>query len=144
MVTIFNCGVLGGACGHVVSLAHIESLIGMSAGCYALLGMHLADLVMNWHQCRYRRMKLSLLMLLIGLDVLQLQFGIGTSGGGGIVSQSAHLGGYIAGLLIGIILGRNLKFHRYERKIQVLAVLAFLALTAWCVVWFLQWPPRTV
>merc|ERR1719210_44468 len=49
MFIMFNSGVLGGACCYLVSDVHTR-VVGMSGGCYALLGMHFGDLIINFHE----------------------------------------------------------------------------------------------
>merc|ERR1719277_1272699 len=53
MAVMFNVGVFGGACCYFLSDAHTV-VVGCSGGCYALIGMHVADLIMNWAQKKFR------------------------------------------------------------------------------------------
>merc|ERR1711972_546199 len=54
MLFMYNIGVLGGACGWMVCDLHAAT-VGMSGGCYALIGISLADLCMNWHEKKFRK-----------------------------------------------------------------------------------------
>lgn len=47
---MFNIGVVGGAMCYSVNDAHTV-VVGCSGGCYALIGTHIADLLMNWRSC---------------------------------------------------------------------------------------------
>jgi len=146
-VAVFNLGVFGGACSHVVNNIHAVSLVGMSAGCYSLMGMHLADLVMNWKQSRYRRVKLVLLMVLVLVDSLQAHFTYAQTGAEGaqnFVSVSSHAGGYGAGVIMGILLGRNVKVTRCEIKLMVFIVFLSVGCVTFSLAWVLQWAPRTI
>merc|ERR1719210_934300 len=51
MFIMFNVGVFGGACCYFVSDVHTR-VVGMSGGCYALVGMHFGDVLMNFHEQR--------------------------------------------------------------------------------------------
>lgn len=136
---MFNFGVFGGACCSVVTDIH-SSVVGMSGGCYALLGMHLADLLMNWAQRKHRWQKLLLMVVLAGYDILSTH----TTQGAAPVSHAAHFGGYVAGLLIAIVLGRNLVWKRWERALQALTVGCGLLLIVFCMTWTRIWAPRTI
>merc|ERR1711874_303783 len=70
LVLLFNIGVIAGACGHMLTNIHSSGLVGMSAGCYALIGVHIADLIMNWRRSRYRKVKLVLLTFFLLLSML--------------------------------------------------------------------------
>eukprot|EP00747_Dinoflagellata_sp_TGD_P047144 gnl/TRDRNA2_/TRDRNA2_144835_c0_seq1.p1 gnl/TRDRNA2_/TRDRNA2_144835_c0~~gnl/TRDRNA2_/TRDRNA2_144835_c0_seq1.p1 ORF type:complete len:1045 (-),score=148.74 gnl/TRDRNA2_/TRDRNA2_144835_c0_seq1:203-3070(-) len=140
MIVMFNIGVFGGACCAFVNDVHM-GVVGMSGGCYSLIGMNLADLVMNWAQRRYRYQRLCFLAVIAGYDLITTYL---VQGGAARVSHSAHFGGYIAGLLIAVVLGRNVVVHTWERKLQAIAFVCGLALVAFCVGWGQSWPPKTI
>lgn len=140
IIFIFNVGVVGGALSHMVSKTHDGGLVGMSAGCYALMGMRMADLVLNWFQNRWRKVYLLVLILLIIFDILVAQFAKPDDPTG----HSAHLGGYVAGLIMGVLFVRNLKVSNWERYFQAIALAIGLALTIFCVAWTAQWAPRSI
>jgi len=130
ITTIFNIGVLGGAGCYFVSDAH-ATVVGCSGGCYALLGWHWADLLMNWRQKKFRFPTLFVLAFLAVYDVLS--YGLGLSGES--KSYSAHVGGAICGLAIGVLLGKNLKEFAYERYIQVAFGALAVVLSIFVVIW---------
>eukprot|EP00931_Biecheleriopsis_adriatica_P016795 TRINITY_DN12274_c0_g1_i6.p1 TRINITY_DN12274_c0_g1~~TRINITY_DN12274_c0_g1_i6.p1 ORF type:complete len:439 (-),score=58.54 TRINITY_DN12274_c0_g1_i6:151-1467(-) len=137
---VFNVSVIGGALTHMISKTHGMGLVGMSAGCYSLMAMHMADLIMNWHQNRWRKIKLLGLLLLIGLDVTVAQLSAPDDPTG----HSAHLGGYVAGLIFGIFLVRNVKVKTCERVLQAAVLFIALGLIVFCFVWIAQWAPMSV
>eukprot|EP00927_Polykrikos_kofoidii_P053709 TRINITY_DN48275_c0_g1_i1.p1 TRINITY_DN48275_c0_g1~~TRINITY_DN48275_c0_g1_i1.p1 ORF type:complete len:483 (+),score=57.33 TRINITY_DN48275_c0_g1_i1:73-1449(+) len=138
---MFNIGVFGGACCCLVSAAH-SSVVGMSGGCYALVGMHLADLVMNWRQKRFRWPTLALLVVSAGLDLF---VSLGLTRGSTTTSHAAHFGGYVAGTFIGILLGKNLQVDRWERVLQVVVFGVGVVLVVSCFLWSsVHWPPRDI
>merc|ERR1712228_581921 len=63
MVLMFNLGVFGGSCAVMVWDVHRQT-VGMSGGVYALLGIMLADLIMNWSQKSFRYCCLMMLLFL--------------------------------------------------------------------------------
>eukprot|EP00913_Durusdinium_trenchii_P014796 g13875.t2 len=144
---IFNLGVICAAFNFAVIDGH-ASLIGMSGGVYALMGMTFGSLILNWHDTRYRRPELLVLLMLFVLD---LAFAYVSASPDNETSHSAHFGGYASGVVLGVLMGRNLdeeeaqqhaKTLRGERILQ--AVLASIgAVVLLCVTaWMLQWPPR--
>eukprot|EP00929_Paragymnodinium_shiwhaense_P093311 TRINITY_DN5345_c0_g1_i2.p1 TRINITY_DN5345_c0_g1~~TRINITY_DN5345_c0_g1_i2.p1 ORF type:complete len:756 (+),score=178.16 TRINITY_DN5345_c0_g1_i2:119-2386(+) len=139
MMVMYNIGVFGGAMCSLVNDVHSE-VVGMSGGCYALFGMHLGDLVLNWRQRRFKWAKVALLLILALYDVLTAVM----TNGKASVSHSAHFGGYVAGLFISIIIGRNAVVKRWERLLSGLTLAVAFALVVFCLVWGLQWAPRSL
>eukprot|EP00428_Durinskia_dybowskii_P023437 CAMPEP_0170237472 /NCGR_PEP_ID=MMETSP0116_2-20130129/18486_1 /TAXON_ID=400756 /ORGANISM="Durinskia baltica, Strain CSIRO CS-38" /LENGTH=637 /DNA_ID=CAMNT_0010488275 /DNA_START=1 /DNA_END=1915 /DNA_ORIENTATION=- len=131
---MFNVGVFGGACCWMVSDVHTET-VGMSGGCYSLIGMMLGDLVMNWADTKNARTVLMMILIIPAVDLTQAYFASHDN-----VSNSAHFGGTIAGLIAGIILGRNIHVSAFERKLQVVTVVVGALLAAFCLFWALQDP----
>jgi membrane associated rhomboid family serine protease len=129
MFIMFNVGILGGAFSWMVFNPHVP-VVGMSGGCYSLLGMHLADLVMNWAENPNRKKKLTFLLTLATLDVLN-----GLSTISSHTSHAAHSGGYLAGLMIGIVYGRNLRVTESERQFSKLTLIFGLLLSICCIAW---------
>jgi len=134
----FNFGVIIGALCHACVHCH-SRLVGMSGGVYALFGMHVGELVLNWRQMKYRFMKAVLLMAIAVADFVN-----SWQNSSGPVSFSAHLGGCLIGLSIAILFGRNLKVHKYERVLQALFAVANVVVITCAVVWVSQWAPRSI
>jgi len=128
MLVMFNAGVLGGALAYMVHDAH-TAVSGMSGGCYALIGMHLADLTINWSQNKFRKPTAALLLVLIGVELLTYGFGKGST------SHAAHFGGFAAGWLIGLLIGRNLVIKRYEVVLQGLSLVVGIGLILLSSIW---------
>mmetsp|Transcript_87092 Transcript_87092/g.244301 ORF Transcript_87092/g.244301 Transcript_87092/m.244301 type:complete len:650 (-) Transcript_87092:157-2106(-) len=138
MFLFFNAGVIGGAlCNFFTALRH--PVVGMSGGCYALFGLHFSSLVMNWQEGRFRTPAMLMLLTLAAADILSIQFGMVEEA----VSHAAHLGGVIAGVCVGILLGSNLKVKIHERCFQVIAILLLLGMVACSGYWLSLWPPRS-
>jgi len=110
MLLMYNVGVAGGAFCYYLMDAHTIT-VGCSGGCYSLMGIHLADLIMNWRQKKFRIPVVVTLLLLAGADVGSSLVSMAPENS----SHSAHAGGFIAGLLIGVLVCRNVKMHCWER-----------------------------
>eukprot|EP00930_Biecheleria_cincta_P032710 TRINITY_DN22680_c0_g3_i1.p1 TRINITY_DN22680_c0_g3~~TRINITY_DN22680_c0_g3_i1.p1 ORF type:complete len:615 (+),score=58.16 TRINITY_DN22680_c0_g3_i1:45-1889(+) len=139
LMVIFNLGVIGGAAFHALLVEHSPILVGMSAGVYALVGMHVAELAMNWTQSRYRYVKLALIVC-VGISEIASPYIMGP----GRTSHSSHAGGFTLGLLTGVLLVRNLKIKRFERVLQVLVLLTLSSILFFSSSWLTQWPPRSI
>lgn len=141
VLIMYNTGVFGGACCFFVSDIH-HSAVGMSGGCYALIGCHLGCLMLNWKQKKYRWVKLFFLILLAGADILNAQLAVST--GEEKVSHSIHFGGYVAGAIACLVLGRNLVVKDWERRMIATALLLGVICVTFCLAWGMQFPPQTV
>jgi len=144
---IFNLGVVGGALCFTVSSPHVP-MVGMSGGCYSLLGMQMAGLLMNWRQTQYRRPSLVLMLGLAAFDVGGVVLGRAIIPGAPVSSSSvahaAHFGGYVAGFCAGVIGGRILVPTDCSRGLQASIVMISVFLVAFCVLWATLWPPRSI
>lgn len=52
----------------------------------------------------------------------------------------AHIGGFVAGLLMGIVVLRNFKKKAWERAVWWIALVGFLLLFLLCVLWNIFYP----
>mmetsp|Transcript_59674 Transcript_59674/g.138997 ORF Transcript_59674/g.138997 Transcript_59674/m.138997 type:complete len:217 (-) Transcript_59674:117-767(-) len=153
MLIMFNVGVFGGACCFMVSDVHTR-VVGMSGGCYALVGMHFGDVLMNYSERGFaakhvkeawRKMilspwkKLLCLVLMVAIDSLQAYLSLGSS-----TSHSVHFGGFVAGFLICIVIGVNLVVKGHERVFWVAAFALGVGLVIFCLSWGMSWPPRDI
>lgn len=62
-------------------------------------------------------------------------------------SYVAHIGGFISGLLLGIVVLRNFKKKTWERVVWWIALFGYLAFVIGCVLWNLMaksYPPQEV
>lgn len=139
---IFNLGVFGGAMCYRVFDAH-ESVVGMSAGCYAFMGMFLATTLMNWKQMKYPRARLLYLLFIAGFDFLQATL-VQPKEDNSVPSYSVHFGGYAVGLLLGITQGRNLVLEEWERTVKYVAAAVAAVLFLFSFSWGMVWPPRNL
>eukprot|EP00405_Crypthecodinium_cohnii_P017638 CAMPEP_0206448050 /NCGR_PEP_ID=MMETSP0324_2-20121206/17202_1 /ASSEMBLY_ACC=CAM_ASM_000836 /TAXON_ID=2866 /ORGANISM="Crypthecodinium cohnii, Strain Seligo" /LENGTH=411 /DNA_ID=CAMNT_0053917041 /DNA_START=177 /DNA_END=1409 /DNA_ORIENTATION=+ len=130
MALMFNVGVIGGALLYYVNDAH-KSVVGCSGGCYALIGIHLADLIMNWQQKKFRLPTLLLIVILAAVDILSYMASLSDEN----ASQSAHVGGAISGLIIGVLVCRNLKKKKWEYVVMGVMATLGVILVVFCLIW---------
>merc|ERR1740138_303502 len=131
MFFLFNIGVLGGALCWMIGDAH-RPVVGASGGVYALLAMHFASLVLNWHQKKFRKPTLFFLLLLVAMDVAQ---GESLGQGATATSGTVHVGGFLMGLVAGVGFGRNWKIDRYQVTLKVFCACIVLAFAVATLVW---------
>ncbi|PAA68889.1 hypothetical protein BOX15_Mlig016071g2, partial [Macrostomum lignano] len=117
-------------------------LAGASGGCYALIGAHFANVMMNWEEMQFDWLKspisfigsgvvrLSILLLLAGGDTGLAVYSRYTSEKDSRTSFAAHGGGFLAGLLIGVPLLRNLDVKNWEKVLYWIFLILFLLLMA--------------
>lgn len=88
-------------------------LVGASGGCYALIAAHLANIIINWKEMPFNWLRLIAFTILVGVDVgTFIYFTVNNKENS--ISYSAHVAGFIAGLLVGMVALRNLREHRWE------------------------------
>lgn len=143
MILMYNAGVIGGAFCFMLIDNH-SGVVGMSGGCYALLGMHLANLVMNWAQMKYRWTQIVLLFLLALMDFINVAASKLPGSKDTSFSHSVHFGGWVAGGVVSIVIGRNLVVKEFERVLMVVVLAVGAVLTTICLIWGMMWPPRSL
>jgi len=138
---VFNMGILGGAAFYGLFHAHGD-LVGMMAGCLALVGMHLADLILNFRHSRLRGPRLA---AILACSLLLLQPWPWERGHGGWPGLVSHAGGLLMGLLLGLTFGRSLLGKRSSRVVKVTALTFALSVLVVATAWVgTQWPPRNI
>lgn len=132
---MFNLGVFGGACCWMVSDNHTE-VVGMSGGCYSLIGIQLGWLLLNMDSFQNDQQKKHLVTAIIlclvvpAADLIQAMLSKDEN-----VSNAAHLGGAVAGLLACLAFGRNLDVRDSERVMSAAAFIIGIGAAALCIGW---------
>ncbi|CAH8445481.1 unnamed protein product [Schistosoma haematobium] len=135
---VYLLGVISGSLASSVTDS-FSLMCGASGGCYALIGAHLATVIMNWDimQEGWLNNPLNfissgvvrsiLIIVLGGSDTALAIYDRFSNPNGKIrVGFSAHFGGFIAGLLLGVVILRNLKVEKWEKYFVCNCVLIFL------------------
>merc|ERR1712187_714562 len=102
------------------------------------LGIHFADLVMNFSERKWALKKLVVLPFIFLFDVINARLSERTD-----ISRSAHMGGFVAGVLIGIVVGVNTVVKEHEEQMNLAAMGIGAGLMVFTLTWYAtQWPPR--
>ncbi|KAK6052690.1 peptidase, S54 family [Cooperia oncophora] len=133
VIVVYLAGVLSGSLLVSAVDPHVF-LAGASGGVYALLAAHLAELIMNWSEMEFNWIRALVLAVLIGTDtgvsVYQRYFVDKVDR----VSYVSHIGGFVAGVLLGVVVLRNFRRHPWERRLWWASLVAFAFFIAICVV----------
>merc|ERR1712232_813763 len=138
---IYVLGVVGGALCFGQYDAH-NILAGCSGGVFTLFGMHIGDLFLNWSEQKYRRFILATIFCFSLIQAATIQASWDGKGG---ASNSAHVGGFVAGICLSLIWGRNIVWLDYERYMKYLAMVVAIFSFLFSVLWIAAfWPPQNV
>jgi membrane associated rhomboid family serine protease len=135
---MFQAGVIGGALCWMVTDNH-SAVVGMSGGCYALMGMQFGDILMNFKDKKYALHKIVILAAFVVADTIQAWFLASKQ-----VSHSAHFGGFVAGCLICTFAGYNKDLLHWEKYVMAAAILVSIGLVCFCLIWGLAWAPMEI
>ncbi|GAB1597857.1 rhomboid-related protein 2-like [Argonauta hians] len=134
---VYILGVLAGSMAHSVT-DRFSFLGGASGGCYALIGAHLAAVIVNWKEMNYKcwegsfwRMllsapvRLTVILTLVITDTGSAVYRRYTSTEGPKVGISAHIGGMLAGLLLGVPVMKNINELPWERTLGIVTAVIY-------------------
>uniref|UniRef100_A0A7I4YAS0 rhomboid protease n=2 Tax=Haemonchus contortus TaxID=6289 RepID=A0A7I4YAS0_HAECO len=133
VIVVYLAGVLSGSLLVSAVDPHVF-LAGASGGVYALLAAHLAELIMNWREMEFNWIRAIILVILIGADtavsVYQRYFVDRVDR----VSYVSHIGGFVAGILLGVVILRNFRRHKWEARLWWASLVAFVFFIVICIV----------
>eukprot|EP00929_Paragymnodinium_shiwhaense_P008644 TRINITY_DN1125_c0_g1_i2.p1 TRINITY_DN1125_c0_g1~~TRINITY_DN1125_c0_g1_i2.p1 ORF type:complete len:438 (-),score=88.60 TRINITY_DN1125_c0_g1_i2:124-1437(-) len=139
MCVMFQIGVFGGACCYWVIDVHTR-VVGASGGCYAMMGIYAAHVIMNHDVISYKYMKAFTIFVMVVLGFLPVLTQQGEDG----VSHSAHFGGILFGLIAGIYVGKNQRVTQHEWTLQYVTLGIGVVLIIFSLGWLLNWPPKGI
>jgi membrane associated rhomboid family serine protease len=140
MSIFYWLGVIGGSFIYFVWDVH-RATIGMSGGCYSLLGQRFGYLAINWNQKKYAVPEFILLICMIGIDVVNFaytqvkehtsDFEPSTQ-----ISHAVHSGGLIMGFLLVVIWGVDISGieEKWDRIRKYVSFAIFCGLWGFCIV----------
>ena len=128
VVGVYFMGIIAGSLGSSV-VDPRTNIVGASAGVYALVGAHVADLYINWAEMPYRWLRAFFLGSLTIADTsisLYQRYGLGNKA----TSYAGHFFGFVMGITLGVVILHNLRETQYElwaKRIGiVLAIVGFI------------------
>lgn len=125
VMIVYLSGVAAGALAHSI-FTPTAFLAGASGGVYAVEYAHLGNLFMNWPEMERPWLQLFVLLLLISLDfgyaIWDTYFALEPSNTG----HMAHFGGAVAGVLVGVVVLRNLEKETWEKYCWWFSLVLFL------------------
>ncbi|KAE9414305.1 hypothetical protein Angca_008534 [Angiostrongylus cantonensis] len=101
-------------------------MVGASAGVYALLTAHLANVVINWTEMPYRWVRLTLIVVFLTFDISNAIIRRFCADECDSVSHSAHIAGGITGFFFGILILYNVVERRWERIMQCICMVLYV------------------
>lgn len=146
LMIVYFCGVIGGSLAHSVTDYNVN-LAGASGGCYAIIGAHLASVIVNWKEMNYKctecenpvrillsaPLRLGVLLLLVTLDTVNAVYRRFYDPDAGKVGISAHVGGLLTGLMLGITVMKNINILSWEKKVGWVTLSVYIATVIFCV-----------
>jgi len=134
LFVLFQTGVLGGGLCTWLTSAHTNT-VGASGGSYALIGMQIADLVLNWKQKRLRKMLAIFFIFFLSVDMFNFTYTKGSN-----ISYSTHSGGLITGFFAALVLGRKLVHSRRGAVVRGWAIFSLFIMGVLSCGWYLTNP----
>lgn len=134
ILLVYLTGVVAGSLATSIADPNVY-LAGASGGVYALITAHLANVIFNWSEMEFPALRLIAFILLIGIDTGVAVYYRYIEGVDTQVAYSAHVAGAAVGLLLGIVVLRNLRVHSWERVFWWICLLAFLGLFLAGIIW---------
>jgi rhomboid-related protein 1/2/3 len=107
---------------------------GASAGAYSLLSAHVSNVIINWSEMELHWVRAGILAIIVGTDVSVAVYQRYWAETINKTSYLSHIGGFIAGFLLGIVLLRNLKWKKWEVYAWWTCLVAYFMLITVCVV----------
>ena len=149
---IYITGVVAGSLAVAIVDPHIY-LAGGSGGVYALITAHLANVIFNWSEMKVPAWRLLSFMILAGVDIGMAVYYryVGHDTKVRVkppfikyvlfllsilqVSYTGHIAGAVVGLLLGIVILRNIRSQTWERALWWCCLLVFRCLLIATIVW---------
>ena len=136
---IYLAGVMAGSLTVAIAKPHV-SLVGASGGVYALIGAHLANVILNWREMNNLGFRLWLILVEVVRTGVAVYYSIYYPVYYSIyyptkVSHTGHMAGGVVGLLLGLVLLRSLSYKTWEKAIRWLSLLIFLGLFLGAIIW---------
>ncbi|XP_018574785.1 rhomboid-related protein 2 [Anoplophora glabripennis] len=139
VLVVYFAGVLAGSLANSITDPRCR-LAGASGGVYALLTAHIACAIMNWSEMMFPYVQITVYIVIVACDLGQSIYDRYFLKVQSPVGIAAHLGGAIAGLLVGIYILRNLQQTKTEKYIWWVALVLYILLMGAAIVINIAWP----
>ncbi|KAL1501688.1 hypothetical protein ABEB36_006972 [Hypothenemus hampei] len=136
--TVYMAGILAGSLLTSVADPKVY-LSGASGGVYAIVTAHVANMILNWKDLEYRKLQLFIITVILSADLACAFYNRYHMGEDSPVSYSAHFGGALAGLLVGIWILKNIKPTKQENRLWWTAFIIYLILMATAIMINIFW-----
>uniref|UniRef100_A0A7E4ZVW9 Rhomboid domain-containing protein n=1 Tax=Panagrellus redivivus TaxID=6233 RepID=A0A7E4ZVW9_PANRE len=103
-------------------------LVGASAAVFSLLAINIAELIMNWSQMPLRHLRLVFYgsYILIHISEVSMRLIYASDDSMAIIApEVAHFAGFLGGILLGLIMVKNLKVEQHEIVIRTVCIIFF-------------------
>ncbi|XP_021960311.1 rhomboid-related protein 3 isoform X2 [Folsomia candida] len=131
---VYICGVIAGSLATSLSDPEVF-LAGASGGVYALIAAHLATVIMNWKQMEMPWVQVVCITAFSILDVGTALYYRYVTEEEQKVGYVAHIGGALAGLLVGIYTLKNLHVTTWEKwlwwAMLIISTILFVFAICW-------------
>ncbi|KAJ9576209.1 hypothetical protein L9F63_006942 [Diploptera punctata] len=134
VLLVYLAGVVAGSLGTSISDPGVY-LAGASGGVYAIIAAHLATICLNWAEMEFALLQLIVFLALTVVDVGTAVYTRYVKGEHNQIGYAAHLGGALAGLLVGINVLRNLQVRPWEKKLWWASIVIYTTLMLAAIIW---------
>ncbi|KAJ3651114.1 hypothetical protein Zmor_017172 [Zophobas morio] len=134
VLVIYFAGVVAGSLGTSIT-DPTSKLAGASGGVYSLITAHIATIIMNWSEMSFPAVQLIIFLLITGVDVGTSIYNRYWANMEEHIGYVAHFAGAVAGLLVGIVVLKNLKLTKKENVMWWIAVAVYVILMLVGICW---------
>ncbi|KAJ3651119.1 hypothetical protein Zmor_017177 [Zophobas morio] len=134
VLLIYFAGVIAGSLGTSITNPTFK-LAGASGGVYSLVTAHIATIIMNWAEMSFPVIQLIIFIIITGGDFSISIYNRYWVKEDEQTGYAAHVTGALAGLLVGIVVLRNLKLTKKENVMWWIAVAIYMILMLVGICW---------
>lgn len=128
VLTVYFLGGIAGCLAHAVIDGSVR-LGGASGGVYALMTAHLAQVIMNWSDLPFAYVQFIVFGIIITVDLGSAAYHRYYMNVVNEIGVTCHLGGALAGILVGIYILKNVHVTSAENYIWWSALVVYVLLT---------------